>query len=54
MICEHRVEAITGKEIEIAPDSMCVHGDNPMAVAFVKEVRKAFDAAGIQVRRMRD
>ena len=50
MVREHRVEAITGRELEIVPDSMCVHGDNPMALAFVREVRAAFDQAGITVR----
>lgn len=52
MIKEHKVLAITGEEIEIIPDSLCVHGDNPMAVDFVKDVRKALKEADISVQKM--
>lgn len=52
MVKEHKVTSITGKEIQIIPDSMCVHGDNPMAVEFVRSIRKAFSDSGIQVKRM--
>ena len=30
-------------------DSVCVHGDNPSAVEFVKNMRAAFAAEGIEV-----
>ena len=52
MIREHKVTTITGKEIEIVPDSMCVHGDNPMALEFVRAVRKAFAENDIEIKRM--
>jgi UPF0271 protein len=32
MVRDHKVTAITGKEIEVIPDSICLHGDNPKAV----------------------
>lgn len=35
-----KVKTITGKEISITPDSVCVHGDNPKALAFVQKIRK--------------
>jgi UPF0271 protein len=52
MIQEHKVTTITGKDIDIVPDSMCVHGDNPMALEFVRSVRTAFAESGIQIKRM--
>lgn len=52
MIKEHKVLTLTGEEIEIVPDSLCVHGDNPMAVAFVENVKKAFKEAEISVVKM--
>lgn len=53
MIQEHKVESITGKEIPIDPDSLCVHGDSPMALEFVKTLRAAFGENGIEVKKMR-
>lgn len=52
MIQENKVACITGEEISIAPDSMCVHGDNPMALAFVQDIRDAFVKADITVVKM--
>lgn len=53
MIQEHKVASITGKEIPIEPDSLCVHGDSPMALEFVKTLRAAFGENGIEVKKMR-
>ena len=52
MIREHRVATITGKEISIVPDSLCVHGDSPMALEFVKSIRTAFEENVIAVKKM--
>jgi len=43
------VTAITGERIEIAADSVCVHGDTPGAVAIARAVRTALDRAGVDV-----
>ncbi|MCI5830828.1 MAG: 5-oxoprolinase subunit PxpA [Treponema sp.] len=40
MVKHSKVKAITGREIPIQPDSVCVHGDNPKALGFVKLIRK--------------
>ena len=50
MIKEGKVTAITGKEIEVQADSVCVHGDGPKALAFVKKIHKALEEEGIQIR----
>ncbi len=30
--------------------SLCVHGDNPEAITFVRELRRAFEAAGVTIK----
>ena len=49
MIKEQKVKAITGKEIEIKPDSICVHGDNPKALNFVKVIRDRLIQENIKI-----
>ncbi|MDK2855471.1 MAG: 5-oxoprolinase (ATP-hydrolyzing) subunit [Bacillota bacterium] len=49
MVTEGKVTAITGEEISIQADSICVHGDNPEAIAFVARIRDALAAAGVEV-----
>ena len=44
------VTAITGKEIRLRADTICLHGDTPGAATIAKAVREALDAARIQVR----
>ncbi len=49
MIKEGKVTAITGKDISLSADSVCVHGDGPKALDFVRRIRGALAAAGIAV-----
>ena len=49
MIKHHTVTSVTGKEIEICPDSVCVHGDSEKALLFVTKIRAALEAEGIVV-----
>jgi len=41
--------AIDGTPIAIAADTLCVHGDRPDAAEFARRLRRALDAAGVQV-----
>ena len=50
MIKEHRVTSVTGKELEITGDTLCVHGDGAKALAFVARIRKAFMDEGIEIK----
>jgi len=52
MIKEGRVIAITGEDIEINAQTICVHGDNPKAVDFVKNIRTRLEEEGIEVTAM--
>lgn len=54
MILEGKVTTIDGKEIDITADSICVHGDNPEAVNFVKKIRESLLAEGIQIKNLNE
>ncbi len=49
MVKNGTVVSITGKEIEVEADSICVHGDSPAALAFVRSIHQALDQEGIPV-----
>lgn len=49
MVKEGKVEAITGKDIEIQADSICVHGDGPKALAFAGKIREALKKEQIEI-----
>src|SRR5712671_5916612 len=42
MIGEGRVTSLSGMPLAVAADTMCLHGDQPGAVLFAKELRRAF------------
>lgn len=50
MVLTGKVTSIDGKEISIAADSICVHGDNPEAVNFVSLIRKSLEGEGIELK----
>lgn len=52
MVKEGRVTSVTGDDISIQVDTICVHGDNPSAVLFVQEIRKAMENEGIVLQPM--
>lgn len=54
MVLEGKVTTITGKEIDIVADSICVHGDNPEAVNFVKNIRESLLSEGIEVKSLKE
>lgn len=49
MVKEQKVQAITGKDISLRADSICVHGDGVSALAFVAKIREAFAREGIEI-----
>ena len=49
MIKEKKVTAITGKDIPIQADSVCVHGDGAKALAFVEKIRKTLTEEGVEI-----
>jgi 5-oxoprolinase (ATP-hydrolysing) subunit A len=45
-----RALSIDGTEVEVRAETLCLHGDNPSAVANAVAVRRALDAAGVALR----
>jgi UPF0271 protein len=43
------VMSLSGKRVAVAPDTLCIHGDQPGAVAFAKALRAKFAEKGISV-----
>ncbi len=46
---KRKVTTISGKEIEISPDTICLHGDNEQAVLFAEKINKSFKEKGIRI-----
>lgn len=43
------VVSLSGKSVPVAPQTLCLHGDQPDAVTFAKALRTAFAERGIEV-----
>ena len=52
MVKEGKVESINGNDIAIKADSICVHGDNPKALEFVKNIRETLIAEGVEIKNL--
>jgi 5-oxoprolinase (ATP-hydrolysing) subunit A len=50
LVKEGRVTTIDGSEIELKAETICVHGDNPQALALVKKIRETLATAGVALR----
>ncbi|MBU5625930.1 LamB/YcsF family protein [Oscillibacter sp. MSJ-2] len=49
MVEEGRVTAVTGEDIPIQADSICIHGDSPSALEFARSIRSALESRGVTV-----
>ena len=50
IVCEGRIAAVDGTTVELAADTLCLHGDNPHALEIARAVREALEAAGVTVQ----
>lgn len=50
MASEGTVEADDNSVVDVAPRSICVHGDTRNAVAIARTVRRALEAAGVKIK----
>ncbi len=50
MVTEGKVKAITGEEIEVNGETICVHGDTPTALEMIKIIKRRLEEAGIEVK----
>ena len=49
MVCKGSVTCASGKEIRLAADSVCIHGDNPAAIEFAAKIRAALEAEDVVI-----
>ncbi|WP_416353445.1 LamB/YcsF family protein [Agrilactobacillus fermenti] len=51
MVQQQAVTAVTGEQVTLKTDTLCVHGDNGAALEIVKAIRAAFAQANIEIIR---
>lgn len=49
MVKEGKVAAVTGEMVKVKADTVCLHGDNPEVVTFVRTIKETLTAEGIKV-----
>ncbi len=49
MIEQGKVRSLAGADVPVAAGTLCLHGDQPGAVAFARALRAAFSERGIAV-----
>lgn len=54
MALESKVRTIDGQMIEVAVQTICIHGDSPDAHQIVRAVKAGLERAGLQVRPLRE
>ena len=47
---EGTIEAVDGSTIEVAADTICIHGDNAHALEFAKKIREALMQADVELK----
>ena len=50
MVHQGRFQSVSGREISVRADTICLHGDQPGAVAFARAVRQALTELGVTPR----
>lgn len=50
MVTQGKVIALNGEDIDIKVDSICVHGDNPEAVEFVRLIKEELTIAKVEIK----
>ncbi|MNN48653.1 LamB/YcsF family protein [compost metagenome] len=49
MVVEGEIISRNGKRIPRKVDTLCVHGDEPTAIALARTVREALEGAGVEI-----
>ena len=47
MVMEGLVRSVSGKDVPVEADTLCIHGDQPGAVAFARRIREDLQGAGV-------
>ena len=54
MVTEGRVTAVTGRDVPVQADSVCIHGDGEHALAFAKRIREALTSSGVRLMPLKE
>lgn len=49
MVLDGKVRALSGREVPVRADTLCIHGDKPDALALARRLREALATAGVEV-----
>ena len=49
ILAEGKVQAVDGTDVEIFATTICVHGDNPQAVEFVRRLRRRLELEDVEI-----
>jgi UPF0271 protein len=49
ILSEGKVRAVDGSDVEISAATICVHGDNPQAVEFVRKLRERLELEDVVI-----
>jgi UPF0271 protein len=49
ILIEGKVRAVDGTDVSVSGTTVCVHGDNPQAVAFVRKVRERLELEDVLI-----
>ncbi len=50
MVHEGQVKSVAGKDVALKAGTICIHGDQPKALAFARRLRRALEESGVEVR----
>lgn len=51
MVKSGQILAVDGSLMEVQAETVCVHGDNPEALALIEQIRRHLSEAGVQIAR---
>ena len=49
ILAEGKVRAVDGTDVSVSGNTVCVHGDNPQAVAFVRKLRERLELEDVMI-----
>jgi UPF0271 protein len=49
MMVEGKVQSVDGNDVPVLASTVCVHGDNPQAVAFVRKLRERLESEDVMI-----
>jgi len=54
LVIEGQVRSIKGRDVRVRADTLCIHGDRPGALVFVKRIRAELERDGVAIAALRD